>query len=274
MTTPIIMCGAAGRMGLTILRCAAEDADFVIVGGVEAADSPAVGRRVGDLIGKPEISAPVMGDFASLTPPDNAVVIDFSLPEGLIPQVRWSAEKGLASVIGTTGLKDAERAEIEKASCGIPVVFAPNMSVGVNTLFKITADVARILGEGYDVEIAEMHHRFKKDAPSGTARRLGEIVAQAMGGTYNEIATDGRSGITGERPARQIGMHALRGGDVVGEHTVTFAALGERIELTHRAHSRETFARGALRAAAWVAGRKPGLYDMQDVLGIGRKERR
>ncbi|HUT23207.1 MAG TPA: 4-hydroxy-tetrahydrodipicolinate reductase [Sumerlaeia bacterium] len=274
MATPIIMCGAAGRMGLTILRCAAEDPEFEIVGGVEAEGSAAVGRRVGDLIGRPEINAPIVGDFVGLAPPDNAVVVDFSLPEGLVPQIRWSAEQGLSSVIGTTGLGESERAEIERASREIPVVFAPNMSVGVNTLFKITADVARILGESYDVEIAEMHHRYKKDAPSGTARRLGEIAAEAMGGTYEELVRDGRSGITGERPARQIGMHALRGGDVVGEHTVTFAALGERIELTHRAQSRETFARGALRAAAWVAGREPGLYDMQDVLGIGRKERR
>ena len=268
MPTPIIMCGAAGRMGVTILRCAAEDPEFEIAGGVEAGDSPAIGRTVGELIGKPEIDAPIVGNFADLAPPGGAVAIDFSLPEGLVSQVRWSVERGIPSVIGTTGVGDAERAEIEKASGRIPVVFAPNMSVGVNTLFKIVGDVARILGESYDVEIAEMHHRFKKDAPSGTARRLGEIVAEAMGGTYEDLVVDGRSGITGERAARQIGMHALRGGDVVGEHTVTFAALGERVELTHRAHSRETFARGALRAAKWASGREPGLYDMQDVLGM------
>jgi len=268
MTTSIIVLGAAGRMGLAILRCAAEDPAFEIAGGVERADSAAVGRAVGDLLGRADLAAPVADSPAKLTISKKCVAIDFSSPQATIANLAWSVERGFPAVIGTTGLDAGQKREIADAARRIPVVFAPNMSVGVNTLFKIVGDVARILGDAYDVEIAEMHHRFKKDAPSGTARRLGEIVAEARGAKYEDLVVDGRSGITGERPARQIGMHALRGGDVVGEHTVTFATLGERIELTHRAHSRDTFARGALRAAQWVADRKAGLYDMQDVLGI------
>ena len=268
MATRIIVCGAAGRMGVAILRCAAEDPGFEIAGGLEIAGAPAVGRTVGDVIGASEISAPVVGDAADLPTHGNPVLIDFSLPDATVANLSWPAAHGLPAVIGTTGLDAEQRIQIETAAREIPIVFAPNMSVGVNLLFKLVRDVARTLGEAYDVEITEMHHRFKKDAPSGTARRLGDIIAEEMGDAYENRVVDGRSGITGERPAGQIGMHALRGGDVVGEHTVSFATLGERVELTHRAHSRDTFARGALRAAAWVAGREPGLYDMQDVLGI------
>ena len=276
MKTSIIMSGAAGRMGLMILRCAAEDpAFFQIAGGVEHPECPLLGRTIGELLGKPDLMAPVVDSPTKLDappppppPPAGAIMIEFSSPQATLANLEWAAGAGHPAVIGTTGLNAEQRAQIGATAKSIPIVFAPNMSVGVNTLFKIVADVARILGESYDVEITEMHHRFKKDAPSGTARRLGEIVAEVMGGTYEELVVDGRAGITGERPARQIGMHALRGGDVVGDHTVSFTTLGERIELTHRAHSRDTFARGALRAAAWVAGRAPGLYDMQDVLGL------
>jgi len=271
MTTPIIVFGAAGRMGLAILRCAAEEpAFFRIAGGVEHPDSPAVGRPIGELLGKAELATPVVHspDRLPAEAASGAVVVDFTSAQATVGHLAWSVQQASGVVIGTTALNAAQRSKVEAASRKIPVVFAPNMSVGVNVLFKIVGDVARILGEGYDVEIAEIHHRFKKDAPSGTARRLGEIVAGVMGAPYEDLAVDGRAGITGERPTRQIGMHALRGGDVVGEHTVTFAGLGERIELTHRAHSRDTFARGALRAVTWVAGRKPGLYSMQDVLGI------
>jgi 4-hydroxy-tetrahydrodipicolinate reductase len=269
MTTPIIICGAAGRMGLAILRCAAEEpAYFRIVGGVEHPDSPAAGRTAGELIGKPDLRAPIVSDPAALDVPKGAVVIEFSSPAATVARFAWSVARGCASVIGTTGLDTIQRTEIAEAARKVPIVSAPNMSVGVNTLFKIAAEVTRILGEGYDVEIAEIHHRFKKDAPSGTARRLGEIIADARHQAYDDVVIGGRSGMPGERPAREIAIHALRGGDVVGEHTVTFAGLGERIELTHRAHSRDTFVRGALRAASWVAGREPGLYDMQDVLGL------
>lgn len=268
MTTHIVMGGAAGRMGRMILSGAAEDANYEIVGATEFEGSPALGKTVGQLIGRPEIAAPVVADLASIEAPCDAVVIHFSSPEATLAQLEWSIARGSGVVIGTTGLDEAQRQTVASAAEKVPVVFAPNMSVGVNTLFKIAGEVARILGEAYDIEIVEMHHRFKKDAPSGTARRLGEVVAEARGTTYEEAIVNGREGMTGERCAGEIGMHALRGGDVVGDHTVTFATLGERVELSHRAHSRETFARGALRAAAWVVGREPGLYDMQDVLGL------
>ena len=223
---------------------------------------------MGELLGRTDLTAPITDNFQAVQTPPGAVTIDFSLPGALDAQIDWSVRNGTAAVVGTTGLSDAQREHLTACSGDIPIVFAPNMSVGVNTLFKIVADVVRILGENYDVEITEIHHRFKRDAPSGTARRLGEIVAEAMGGSYDELVVDGRSGITGERPSRQIGMHALRGGDVVGEHTVTFAGLGERVELTHRASSRETFARGAVRAVKFLMAAAPGLYDMQDVLGL------
>lgn len=268
MTTSILMCGAAGRMGQAILRFAAEDPAFAIAGGIEAPGSPFAGSTVGALIGKPGLDAPIAASFDAIPGAANAVAIHFSSPAATISGLDWSVRRGAPVVIGTTGLDADQRCEIEQAASKIPVVFAPNMSVGVNTLFKIVGEVARILGPDFDVEITEMHHRFKKDAPSGTARRLGEIVADALGGSYDDLVVDGRGGMPGERPARQIGMHALRGGDVVGDHTVTFATLGERVELTHKAHSRDTFARGALRAAKWLAGKQPGFYDMQDVLGL------
>lgn len=269
MTTNIIMGGAAGRMGIAIMRCASEDEQFAIAGGIEFDGCPAVGKTVGELLGKPEEIAPVTSALTDIPTENNPVIIHFSSPEATLEQLAWSVENNLGIVIGTTGLtEDHQRAKIAEAAKKVPVVFAPNMSIGVNLLFKLVRDATRILGEEYDIEVAEMHHRFKKDSPSGTARRLGEIAAEEMGGTYEELVVDGRAGMVGERPSREIGMHALRGGDVVGDHTVTFATLGERVELSHRAHSRDTFARGALRAAAWVIGREPGLYDMQDVLGI------
>jgi len=255
-------------MGIAILRCAAGDADLEVAGGVEMKGSPALGGTAGALIGKPSLDAPITESLDAIPGAEQAVSVHFSSPEATVEQVRWAVEHGAPVVVGTTGLDASQRAEIEKASKQIPVVFAPNMSVGVNMLFKLVGEVARILGADYDIEITEIHHRFKKDAPSGTARRLGEIAAEARGSDYDEMVVDGRSGITGERPTAQIGMHALRGGDVVGDHTVTFATLGERLELTHRAHSRDTLARGALLATKWVRDQKPGLYDMQDVLGL------
>jgi 4-hydroxy-tetrahydrodipicolinate reductase len=268
MSIPIIVCGAAGRMGTAILRCASEDPDFEIAGGVEDAKCPAIGGNVGALIGKPDLMAPVVPSLQDLPGAKNCVTIHFTSPDASIAQLAWAIEAGAPAVIGTTGFDAEQRVMIEQGSSQVPIVFAPNMSVGVNTLFKIVEEVTKILGDSFDVEITEMHHRFKKDAPSGTARRLAEVIAKARKSTYEDTVVNGRSGMPGERPASEIGMHALRGGDVVGEHTVTFAALGERVELTHRAHSRDTFAHGALRAAKWLSGRKPGLYSMQDVLGI------
>jgi 4-hydroxy-tetrahydrodipicolinate reductase len=195
-------------------------------------------------------------------------VVDFSHHSTVEPVLARCVEAGKPLVIGTTGHTDAQIAAVRHAAGSIPIVFAPNYSVGVNTLFWLTRRAAEILGESFDLEVLEMHHRLKKDAPSGTAKRLAEILAEARHLTYNADARHGRHGMVGERTDREIGVHAIRGGDVVGDHTVIFAAQGERVELTHKASSRETFANGALRAALWAAAQPAGLYDMQDVLGL------
>ncbi|HUB67529.1 MAG TPA: 4-hydroxy-tetrahydrodipicolinate reductase [Candidatus Methylacidiphilales bacterium] len=242
----VVIVGSKGRMGEALLRLAAQDPNLEIVAGVDRGDN------VLDVIGR----ADVLIEFAH-----------HSATDGL---AKIAAEHGKALVIGTTGHTAEEREAIEAASRRIPIVCAPNFSIGVNLLFYLTRIAAGILGEEYDQEVVEMHHRKKLDAPSGTARRLGEILAESAGGDYDELARHGRQGEVGARPKKIIGMHALRGGDVVGDHTVHFAATGERIELTHRASSRDTFASGALRAAQWVRAQKPGLYSMQDVLGLKR----
>jgi 4-hydroxy-tetrahydrodipicolinate reductase len=242
--TRVIVVGSRGRMGEALLRLAGQDPLFELVAAIDKGDN------VLDSIDRCQ------------------VVIEFA-HHALTPSLAKSAaERGKALVIGTTGHTDEERAAIAAAAERIPIVFAPNFSVGVNLLFHLTRIAAETLGENYDQEIVEMHHRLKIDAPSGTARRLGEILAETAGGTYDELLQHGRHGDLGPRPRRVIGMHALRGGDVVGDHTVVFAGDGERLELTHRASSRDTFASGALRAAQWIPTQKPGLYSMQDVLGL------
>ena len=241
----VILCGAAGRMGQAIAQCAAREPDrYRIAGTLE---------RGGDAV-------------AALD--KGEVAIDFSSAQALDPLLAHCRAQRKPLVIGTTGHTPEQRAAITEAGREIPIVFAANFSVGVNTLFWLTRHAARILGPEFDLEIIEVHHRLKKDAPSGTARRLAEILAEVRDLDYPTDARHGRDGIVGPRTAREIGMHAVRGGDVVGEHTVIFADAGERLELVHRASSRETFALGALRAAAWLRGRSPGLYDMEDVLGL------
>jgi 4-hydroxy-tetrahydrodipicolinate reductase len=196
------------------------------------------------------------------------VVIDFSHPSATEAVNRACLGGGKPLVIGTTGHSEEQRASIEAASKSLPIVFSPNFSVGVNALFWLTREAARMLGEDFDLEVTEMHHRLKKDAPSGTAKKLAEILSDVRKLDYARNVRHGREGQVGERPSNEIGVHSIRGGDVVGDHTVTFAASGERLELTHKASSRETFAAGALRAACWVVGKPPGLYSMQDVLGL------
>lgn len=246
MNSPLRLCiyGAKGRMGQALIRCAAEDPELLVTAEVDAGDN-----------------------FPSALSQCDAV-IDFSATH-ITPQVaRACADAGKVLVIGTTGHELAEREQINQAAGHIPLVFSPNYSVGVNTLFWLTRKAAEILGPDFDLEVVEMHHRLKKDSPSGTARHLAEILAEVRQLDYAGAARHGRAGIVGERTHDEIGVHAIRGGDVVGDHTVIFAANGERVELTHKASSRETFANGALRAAAWVVGRAPGIYDMQDVLGL------
>lgn len=259
MTTPIIMAGAAGRMGRCILECAAQDSEIEIIGGLEEEQVDSSGI----------IEEPIETEPGLIPNAKSAILIHFSSPEATISHLAWSVKNAQGVVIGTTGFDLEQQDAIILAAKKIPIVQASNTSTGVNTLFKLTEQAATILGPEYDIEIVEMHHRHKQDAPSGTARTLGEICAKARGGAYDDLAVDGRSGITGERPVGQIGMHALRGGGVVGEHTVIFASAGERVELSIKSGSRETYAQGALKAATWVADdRAPGLYDMQDVLGL------
>ncbi len=232
-------------MGQALIACAkADPASYELAAGLDAGD-----------------------DLAAALPGCDAV-IDFTHAEATVAVAEACAEAGKILVIGTTGHSDADRARIAELSKKIPVVFAPNFSVGVNTLFWLVRKAAEILGPDFDLEVVEMHHRLKKDSPSGTARRLAEILAEVRGLDYNSDVRHGREGMVGERRPGEIGMHAIRGGDVVGDHTVICANVGERVELTHKASSRDTFAKGALRAARWAHGRPPGLYDMQDVLGL------
>lgn len=235
-------------MGRAIALCAQREPErYRIAGTLGRDDDPAAALAVGE------------------------VVIDFSGAPALVPLLGACRASGKPLVIGTTGHTAEQRATIQQAAGEIPIVFAANFSVGVNTLFWLTRQAAQILGPDFDLEIIEVHHRLKKDAPSGTARRLAEILAEARGLDYETDARHGREGIVGARGAREIGVHAVRGGDVVGEHTVVFADVGERVELVHKASSRETFALGALRSAAWLRGRPPGLYDMEDVLGLRQR---
>jgi 4-hydroxy-tetrahydrodipicolinate reductase len=242
--TKLIITGAKGRMGQALLACAARIPEIEVVGQIDLGD---------DL-------APIIGKCDA--------VIDFSFHSATLDVARLCAKHKKALVIGTTGHAAVEKSEISNFKSQIPIVWSSNYSTGVNTLFWLTRKTAEILGAGFDVEVVEMHHRMKKDAPSGTATTLLEILADVRKIQLEESLRHGRKGITGERTANEIGIHALRGGDVVGDHTVMFAANGERVELTHKASSRETFANGALRAAQWVVKQKPGLYDMQDVLGL------
>ncbi len=264
----VIVTGAAGRMGGQIIRLLQASPGFALVGATERA-GPAVGQDAGTLAGGRPAGVPVGDDLAlALDGSRVQVVVDFTAFEVSAGHAETCAGRGVPVVIGSTGFTPEARARVQAAAARVPVVLSPNMSVGVNVLFSLVEQAARTLGDAYDVEIVEMHHRLKKDAPSGTAVKLAEVAAGALGRDPRQDLAYERHGMIGERPPRQIGVQTLRGGDVVGEHTVFFAGQGERLELTHRATSREQFARGALRAAAWVVGRPPGLYDMHDVLGL------
>ncbi len=263
----ICLVGAAGRMGRRITAAVAASGDTCLAAAIEAEGNPSAGQDIGALSEGSPLGVTVGSDLTAGVRASD-VVIDFSLPVSLERTVAACREAGKPLVTGITGLKPAEVDWLRQASTVIPLVYAPNMSVGVNVMFKVAAEVAKLLGDSFDVEIVETHHRFKKDAPSGTAKRLAEVIAGALGRDLDKVGCYGREGITGERPSDQIAIHAVRSGDVVGEHTVVFGALGERFEITHKAHSRDMFARGAVLAARFVAAAKPGLYDMQDVLGL------
>ena len=261
--TSIAITGAAGRMGQRLIALAKQDGGFDVVGAVERPDHPAQGRDAGEVAGVGAIGVPVAYDLRS-TP---QVLIDFTSPDSMRHWLQSCRDRGIAMVIGTTGLQEQDHAAIERAAGDVAVLQAPNMSLGVNVLFKIAGEVARMLGDDYDKEVVEGHHRFKKDAPSGTAMGLADAILKAMGKTRDSLIYD-RHGDDVVRKRGDVGMHALRIGDEVGRHTAYFAALGERLELTHVATNRDTFAHGALRAAKWLAGQKPGRYAMADLLGL------
>lgn len=263
----ILVIGAAGRMGKTIAACVDDTDGVELGGGTERSGGPEVGRDIGEVAGLGAKNIFIKDDLASALSACDAV-IDFSLPESSMETLREAVKQGKAIVIGTTGFSPEQRREIDDLAKQTRCVLAPNMSIGVNVLFKIVGDVAKTLGDAYDVEIVEAHHKFKKDAPSGTAVRISEIVADALNRNLEEVGVYGRKGIVGERGSKEIGVHTVRAGDIVGEHRTLFGGMGESLEIMHRAQSRETFARGAVRAAQWIVDQPPGLYDMQDVLGL------
>jgi len=261
----IVVCGAAGRMGRRIVALAAEDARVRVVGAIEARGNATVGKDAGTLAGTGASGVKVGDDLAAIASP-GAVIVDFTSAESSLGHLRVAAGKRAPIVIGSTGFTAAQRTEAERLAAGTATLIAPNMSLGVNVLLGLVEEAAHRLGPAFDCEIVELHHGRKKDAPSGTALALGEAAARGKGLDAKQAFRLERAGMTGERPRGEIGIFALRGGDAVGDHTVFFAGTGERVELTHRATSRDCLASGALHAAVWLAGRKAGLYSMRDVL--------
>ncbi|VAX33475.1 4-hydroxy-tetrahydrodipicolinate reductase [hydrothermal vent metagenome] len=263
----VTVAGATGRTGSRIAALCIDHPEINLVGALERKGHEKIGQDIGVIIGTGEANIP-LGDKVEDMIDDTDVVIDFTSVNATIHNLRVASEKGKAMVIGTTGFSKEDMQEVRALARNIPCVMAPNMSVGVNLLFKVLKDVAVVLGDDYDIEIIEAHHRMKQDAPSGTALKLAQVVAEALGRNLDEVAIYARKGFIGERGRKEIGIQTIRAGDIVGEHTVMFAGTGERIEITHKASSRDTFAAGAVRAALWVYGRNPGLYDMLDVLGL------
>jgi 4-hydroxy-tetrahydrodipicolinate reductase len=264
--TRIGIVGAGGRMGRMLIEATLKDEQLVLGAVFDQPGSPTIGKAAGDLVGMAS-GVLVTSDVAAGLK-DIDCLIDFTRPQGTLMHLELCRQAGVGIIIGTTGFEPEGKAAIAAAAEEIPVVFAPNMAVGVNLVFKLLDTAARILNQGYDMEIVEAHHRMKIDAPSGTALRMGEVLAGAMGRELKDCAIYGREGVTGERDPSTIGFATVRGGDIVGDHTVMFCGLGERVEITHKASSRLPYALGSLRAARFIAGRKNGLFDMQDVLGL------
>ena len=265
--TKVIVAGAAGRMGSRLVALLKDSTDLALAGALEGKGHHALGQDAGELAGAGKMGIAITDDLPALLTAGE-VVIDFSAPEATLGHLRAAAERGRAMVIGTTGFRAAELEELKALARQIPCVLSPNMSVGVNLLYKVISEMARTLGDDYDIEVIEAHHRLKKDAPSGTALKIAEVLAGAVKRDLNQVGVYARRGLIGERTKQEIGIQTIRAGDIVGDHTVLFGGMGERIEVTHRASSRDTFARGALRAARWIARQPPGLYDMMDVLNL------
>ena len=266
MTHKIAVAGASGRMGQMLIDAIRATDDCTLSGALDMVGSVAVGRDAGDASGKPTGILITSDLHAGLKACD--ALIDFTRPEGTLAHLKVCRELGKAAVIGTTGFTDAQKAEIATIAQDIAIVMAPNMSVGVNVTLKLLEMAARALSTGYDIEIVEAHHRFKVDAPSGTALKMGEVIADALGRDLKACSVYAREGVTGERDPSSIGFATIRGGDIVGDHTVLFAGIGERIEISHKSSSRATYAQGSLRSVRFLADKKTGLFDMNDVLGL------
>ncbi|MGR9116001.1 MAG: 4-hydroxy-tetrahydrodipicolinate reductase [Gammaproteobacteria bacterium] len=263
----VAVVGASGRMGICLIKAAALSNQAELTAAISRADSLSIGKDAGELAGVSPLAVKVSDDLASVTDQFD-VLIDFTRPEASMQYIDVCRSHGKGIVIGTTGFNDEQKAQIRASADEMPIVMAPNMSVGVNLSLKLLEMTAKVMGDYTDIEVVEAHHRHKIDAPSGTALRMGEVVASALGRNLKDCAIYGREGNTGERDRKTIGFSTIRAGDIVGEHTVMFADEGERIEITHKATSRMTFASGAVRAAIWLQSQPNGLYDMQDVLGL------
>ncbi len=259
-----IVVGAAGKMGARIIHLIQEYPSIKLLRAIERLDHPSMGRDIGEIVGLGKLGIPLEGGLKG----GGDVIINFTNPQSSLDSLQFAKDNGLAIVIGTTGLSSVQKEKVDELSKGVRCVMAPNLSVGMNVMFRIVQEIAQVLGPEYDVEILEAHHRLKKDSPSGTAVRLGELIAKALGRDLDRVGVYGRKGMVGERTKEEIGMQVIRAGDIVGEHTVLFGGIGERLEVIHRAHSRDNFARGAIRAALWVVNQPNGFYDMQDVLGL------
>lgn len=261
----VIVDGACGRMGKMITQGVTQQTDMQVVGAIEFSDHPQLGQDVGEVAGIGRIGVLVSSDLPALLD-EGDVVIEFTTPSATTEHLENVVDAGKTMVIATTGYTEEERAQVEELAMHIPCVMAPNMSVGVNILLQAIQFVAKALGDDYDVEVIESHHNQKVDSPSGTALRIAEVLAETLDRNLPEAGIYGRHGIVGTRPNKEIGIHAIRGGDIVGDHTVLFAGVGERLEITHRSQSRESFARGAIRAARWVVNAPKGLHDIHEVL--------
>lgn len=259
--------GALGRMGTRIITLGLQEGGLRLSGALERKGHDAIGKDIGLLIGAGETGVRLTDNPVEAFSDAN-VIIEFTSPSVTIEHLKIVVEMNKSMVIGTTGFSKEELQTVRDLVQKIPCVMAPNMSVGINLLLKVLRDIARVIGEEYDIEIIEAHHRLKKDAPSGTAMKMAQVIADTLGRNLDDVAVYTRKGLIGERTKKEIGLQTIRAGDIVGEHTVIFGGIGERIEITHRASSRDTFAKGALRAARWIVGKSPGLYDMQDVLGL------
>ncbi len=262
-----IVTGCCGRMGRAIIKCLAEEPDMALVGAIETKVHPNIGKKVNEVMGLDKFKILIEDNLEGLI--DKAdVVIEFVHPDVTLKHLEIVKNYNKKIVIGTTGFKDEEKNTIKNYAKDIPIVLSPNMSVGVNLLFKLVKDVTAVLGETYDIEIIEAHHNLKKDAPSGTAVKIAEIIAKAKNEDIDQIGVYGRKGLVGQRAHNEIGIHAVRAGDIVGDHTIIFGGIGERLEIIHRAQNRDTFAQGAVRAIKFIINKEKGIFDMQDVLGL------